>query len=391
MFVSTSCPYRKILCEMATTKTTMTTRAMRPSVRPITASTTSGTTRATRASPSTIPMTMLTSTIAWCTPCVELALRAHSVSHLTGSSPESFHIHPWSSAWRTLLESFLPFYFYLFLLVFSSTSSTRSCTPRSTTRSSWKACATPPARRVRTPTTSPLPSHVMSSTSRPSASSTTHRSPFSFMIPLSDQDMDDETLGKLLTEPRRGQSDYCEPEGMSVSQSSSSVVFDGPGQPDGARKVDQSGKSGVTFNAISAHSNFSDNTRTEKMVDGSGKLDERDSSNAQIRTLLEEQRQTIIAEWSSWTTSSSRRRSAPTLTRTFMATEIGISWSSSTKSYRNGKITKIPKFYLRYDRETKKQSHGVNVQNLIQKIENHPSATSTSKWSSITSTIQPFL
>ena len=55
---------------------------MRPSVRPITASSTSGT-RATSASPSTTPMTILTSTIAWCTPCVELALRAHSVSHLT--------------------------------------------------------------------------------------------------------------------------------------------------------------------------------------------------------------------------------------------------------------------------------------------------------------------
>ena len=33
------------------------------------------------------------------------------------------------------------------------------------------------------------------------------------------------------------------------------------------------------------------------MVDGSGKPDERDRSNAQIRTLLEEQRQTIIAEY----------------------------------------------------------------------------------------------
>ena len=79
--------------------------------------------------------------------------------------------------------------------------------------------------------------------------------PFSFMIPSSDQDMDDVTLGKLLTEAHRGQADYCEPEGMSVSQSSS-VVFDGSGKPD-----------------------------------------ERDGSNAQIRTLLEEQRQTIIAEY----------------------------------------------------------------------------------------------
>ena len=52
--------------------------------------------------------------------------------------------------------------------------------------------------------------------------------PFSFMIPSSDQDMDDVTLGKLLTEAHRGQADYCKPEGMSVSQSSS-VVFDGSG------------------------------------------------------------------------------------------------------------------------------------------------------------------
>ena len=33
------------------------------------------------------------------------------------------------------------------------------------------------------------------------------------------------------------------------------------------------------------------------MIDGSGKPDERNSSNAQIRTLLEEQRQMIIAEY----------------------------------------------------------------------------------------------
>ena len=43
--------------------------------------------------------------------------------------------------------------------------------------------------------------------------------PFSFIIPSSDQDMDDVTLGKLLTEAHRGQADYCEAEGMSVSQS----------------------------------------------------------------------------------------------------------------------------------------------------------------------------
>ena len=107
--------------------------------------------------------------------------------------------------------------------------------------------------------------------------------------------MDDETLDKVLTEANRGQADYCEPEDMSVSQSSS-AVFNGSGQPGGERNVDQSVHFGVIRNTNSAHSKFSENTQTEKMVDGSGQLDERNSSNAQIRTLLEEQRQTIIAE-----------------------------------------------------------------------------------------------
>ena len=120
--------------------------------------------------------------------------------------------------------------------------------------------------------------------------------PFSFMIPSTDQDVDDVTLGEMLTAAHRGQVDYCVPGGMSVSQSSSSVRFDGSGQPDGERMVDQSGKSDVTFNVISAHSNFSEDIQTERIVDRSGQLDECNSSKAQIRTLLEEQRQTILAE-----------------------------------------------------------------------------------------------
>ena len=108
--------------------------------------------------------------------------------------------------------------------------------------------------------------------------------------------MDDVTLGEMLTAAHRGQVDYCVPGGMSVSQSSSSV-FDGSWKPDGEGNFDQSVAFGVTRNTYSAHSNFSEDTRTERMVDGSGKLDERNSSNAQIRPLLEEQRQTIVAEY----------------------------------------------------------------------------------------------
>ena len=79
--------------------------------------------------------------------------------------------------------------------------------------------------------------------------------------------MDDLTLGEMLTSAHRGQVDYCVPGGMSVSQSSSSVMFDGSGQLDGERKVDHSVNFGVTRNTIVAHSNFSEDIQTEGMVD----------------------------------------------------------------------------------------------------------------------------
>ena len=79
--------------------------------------------------------------------------------------------------------------------------------------------------------------------------------PLSFKIPVADQDVDDLTLGKMLTEAYRGHVDYFVQEGVSVSQPSSSVRFDRSGQPD-----------------------------------------ECNSSKAQIRTLLEKQRQTITAD-----------------------------------------------------------------------------------------------
>ena len=79
--------------------------------------------------------------------------------------------------------------------------------------------------------------------------------------------MDDLTLGKMLTEAYRGQVDYFVQEGVSVSQLSSSVRSDRSGQPDG------------------------------EVVDRSGQPDECNSSKAQIRTLLEEQRQMTISEY----------------------------------------------------------------------------------------------
>ena len=80
--------------------------------------------------------------------------------------------------------------------------------------------------------------------------------PFSYVTPSSDLDIDDTTLGKLLTEAHQKYADYRNPEGVSVSQSSLSVVVDRTGKPVGES-----------------------------------------SSNEQIKTLLDDQRQMIIAEY----------------------------------------------------------------------------------------------
>ena len=64
----------------------------------------------------------------------------------------------------------------------------------------------------------------------------------------------------------------------------------------GETSVDHSIGFGVTRNTYSAHSKFSENTQAEKMVDRTGKLVGENRSNAQIRTLLDERRQMIIAE-----------------------------------------------------------------------------------------------
>ena len=180
--------------------------------RPTAASTTSETTRTTCTSP-------------------ERARRAHSftldvVSHLIGSSPEPFHIHPWSSSWRTLFDSYLPFYFHLFFPVISFhvlrselySELDNPIVMESLCHSANKGSKD--AFDVSTSLTGYEPNFLAFGELYDSSV------PFSFMNPSSDQDMDDVTLGKLLTEAHRGQADYCEPEGVSVSQSSSSVMFD---------------------------------------------------------------------------------------------------------------------------------------------------------------------
>ena len=114
--------------------------------------------------------------------------------------------------------------------------------------------------------------------------------------------MDDETLGKLLAEVHRDYADYRRPEGVSVSPSSMSVMVDRTGKPVEKSDIDRCGFS--VRNMYSAQNQFLVITQTERMVDRTGKLveeiagiaEERESSSAQIWTLFNEQRRTVIAE-----------------------------------------------------------------------------------------------
>ena len=59
--------------------------------------------------------------------------------------------------------------------------------------------------------------------------------PLAYVTPSSDQDIDDTTLGKLLTEAHREYADYLCLEGVFVSPSSVSVASDRTGKPVGKR------------------------------------------------------------------------------------------------------------------------------------------------------------
>ena len=102
--------------------------------------------------------------------------------------------------------------------------------------------------------------------------------PFSYVTPSSDQDTDDSTLGKLLTEAHREHADYRNPEGVFVSQSSLSVTSDRTEKPVGKSNIDQF-CFGVRT-AYSAHNQVSTITQAEKMVDRTGKPVGESSSSA---------------------------------------------------------------------------------------------------------------
>ena len=113
--------------------------------------------------------------------------------------------------------------------------------------------------------------------------------------------IDDDELGKLLAEVHRDCADYHRTEGANVSQSSVSVMVDRTGEF--VERSDSDRFPCSVRNVKSAQNQFLVITQAKRMVDRTGKLveemiaEERESSSAQIRTMLNEQRKTIIAEY----------------------------------------------------------------------------------------------
>ena len=115
-------------------------------------------------------------------------------------------------------------------------------------------------------------------------------------------------------------------------------------------------------NVYSAQNQFPVITQTERMVDRTGKpveemigiAEERESSSAQIRTLFNEQRRTIIAECCEKV--SHHELLEQNKNAKFYKKNHGVSnrifVKFIAKSYRHGGITKIPEIYLRYAHQT---------------------------------------
>ena len=205
---------------------------------------------------------------------------------------------------------------------------------------------------------------------------------FSYTTPSSDQDIDDTTLGKLLTEAHREYADYRNPEGVSVIQSSLSVVFDRTRKLVGEGEFDQSIGFGVTRNTYSAHSKFSENTQAEKVVERKGKLVGENSSNAQTRTLLDEQRQMIIAECCDKISHHELQAARAEEERRILQEEL---WRQQ-KDFREVHpqsltemegLQKIPKFYIQYARKTEAHRGSEHYYGIIKK------STGTAEWSKL--------
>ena len=121
-------------------------------------------------------------------------------------------------------------------------------------------------------------------------------------------------------------------------------------------------------NVKSAQNQFPLVTQTKRMVDRTGETveeriaEERESSGAQIRTLFNEQRKTIIAECCEKVSHHELLAARAEQERKILQEEL---WRQqqdfrevSTKSYRDEGIAKIPEFYVRYAQKTTMETPG---------------------------------
>ena len=125
----------------------------------------------------------------------------------------------------------------------------------------------------------------------------------------------------------------------------------------GGRDVDLSSGFGVTRNTYSAHSKFSENTQAEKVVDRTGKTVGESSSNAQIRTLLDEQRQMIIAEYCEKIGHHELQAAHAEQERRILREELWRQQMDFREVHQQSlaemeELRKFHKFYLRYARKT---------------------------------------
>ena len=182
------------------------------------------------------------------------------------------------------------------------------------------------------------------------------------IAPSSDHDVDDEALGKLLAEVHREYADYRCPEGVSVSQSSTSVMVDRTGEHVERSDSDHFGFS--VRNVNSAQNQFPVITQAERMVDRTGKpveeidgiAEERESSSAETRTLFSEQRKTIIAEYCEKIGHHELQAARAEEERRILQEEL---WRQQQdfrqvhqQNLRDEGIAQIPEFYLRYAHQT---------------------------------------
>ena len=140
-------------------------------------------------------------------------------AHLIGSSPEQTLCHPRSYPWCVLFDSTSPFFLFFSFLPFSvyflhNELFLELDNPIVMASLRYSAAEKSEGTLNASHSFTGYEPNVLTFGELNDSSV-----PFSFMIPSSDQDVDDVTLGKMLTEAHRGQADYCGPEGMSVSQS----------------------------------------------------------------------------------------------------------------------------------------------------------------------------